>query len=292
MMRRPVSLVQALARSACSVMFAARSVPRSVFGVLCPALGVLGLLLASITPAGRDGPAVAPAPAGPDAVETAGGPAGLADGAACIDAPGCIDGYLWTVYQRTPKIDGGVNFAWKDAQAAEKAGLSPRAYVIGGMDPWFKVTLYRALRTLDLAGFRPGIMCGFRDDYRQSITSGRMKAQNDRSFHGGSFRGGYHHGTAADIVSVKGPDVTQRMWEWVDRHENELGIGRPYLKRDPPHVAPLDGEEYAAHRFPANARGAVPRTRPPLATPGEQGAPKRAGSVNPARTPKSRAQPI
>jgi hypothetical protein len=248
-------------------------------------------------PLGRDGVTIAPKPPGP-ASEITAVAADLPDGVACIDTPGCIDGYLWAVYRRTPKIDDGVDFAWKDAQAAEKAGLSARDYVIGGMDPWFKVTLYRALRTLDLAGFRPGMTCGFRDDYRQSITTGRMKAQNDRSFHGGSFRGGYRHGAAADIVSVKGRTVaersntTERMWEWIDRHEKELGIGRPYLKRDPPHVAPLDGEEYAAHRFPANARGVVPRPRQPIANPSDQGAPKRAGSVKPAKLPKSRTQPI
>lgn len=183
------------------------------------------------------------------------------EASACVDTPSCIERYLWTVYERTPKIDaGGQRFAWKDAEAAEKAGMPLERYVIGGMDPFFRVTLYRALRILDAAGFRPGIMCGFRDDYRQSITTGKMRAANDRSFHGGSLRGGYGYGTAADIVSVKGDtasarsDSTGRMWDWIDRHEKELGIGRPYLARDPPHVAPLDGEEYAAHRLGANAR--------------------------------------
>ncbi len=220
------------------------------------------------------------APLGPG--ETATGPAGSAVAraasgfVACIDTPSCVDGYLWSVYARTPKIDGGRDFAWKDVEAADKAGLSPMEYVIGGMDRDFRITLYRALRTLDLAGFRPGILCGFRDDYRQSITAGRMKAQNDRSFHGGSFRGGYGHGLAADIVSVKGATRDEqaasadRMWHWIDTHEQELGIGRPYLKRDPPHVAPIDGEEYAAHRLWPSAQGAGPKTRIdlPLAAPG------------------------
>src|SRR5262249_4250345 len=146
------------------------------------------------------------------------------DGAACIDQPDCIARYLWSVYQRTPKIEaGGADFTWKDAEAAEKAGISLMDYVIGGKDPFFPGTLYRALRTLDLAGFQPGLMCGFRDDYRQSITTGRMKAQNDRSFHGGSFRGGYGYGLAADVVSLRGTtvpersDATERMWNWIDR---------------------------------------------------------------------------
>ena len=36
-------------------------------------------------------------------------------------------------------------------------------------------------------------------------------------------------------------------WE-IDAREKGLGIGRPYLDRDPPHVGPIDGKEYAAKR--------------------------------------------
>jgi hypothetical protein len=205
----------------------------------CSLCGGLGLLLVATTTFAPDVMTRVPkaGETGPD--ETSGPDSGIA----CIEAPTCVDRYLWSIYQRTPK-----HFAWKDWEAAERAGMRPMDYVIGGMDPGFRVTLYRALRTLDIAGFEPGIMCGFRDDYRQSITTGRMKAQNDRSFHGGSLRGGYGHGMAADIVSVKDADST-RMWAWIDRHETELSIGRPYLTRDPSHVAPLDGEEYAIHRI-------------------------------------------
>jgi hypothetical protein len=173
---------------------------------------------------------------------------------ACIDMPSCVDGYLWSIYQRTP-----TTFGWKDAEAAERIGMSPMEFVIGGMDPAFRVALYRALRTLDDAGFKPGITCGFRNDYRQSIITNGKKAQNDRSFHGGSARGGYGHGAAADIVSVNGGD-SDRMYEWIDRHEQKLGIGRPYLKGDPPHVAPLDGEEYIIHRIGGRPRQAAPRS--------------------------------
>ena len=66
-------------------------------------------------------------------------------------------------------------------------------------------------------------------------------------------RGGYGHGLAADVVSVEGGTRNQRFassekfWKWVDAHGKEFGIGRPYLGRDPPHVAPVDGQEYAAH---------------------------------------------
>jgi hypothetical protein len=55
-------------------------------------------------------------------------------------------------------------------------------------------------------------------------------------------------------VSINGETRTQRfasskeLWKWIDAHENELGLGRPYLDRDPPHVAPIDGKQYAAKR--------------------------------------------
>ena len=154
------------------------------------------------------------------------------------------------------------NFAWKDPQAAEKAGLAVMDYVIGGMDPSFKLKLYHALRASEEAGFSPGITSAFRDDYRQSITSG-LKAATDRSFHGGSLRGGYGHGLAADIVTVNGEarESSKRLWEWIDAHGKEFGIGRPYLDRDPPHVAPIDGEEYAAHHSDAEAQYAAPKKK-------------------------------
>jgi hypothetical protein len=207
----------------------------------------------------------------------------------CLVAQICIDRYLWSLYERTRKIDTikvpeqikvsvkrkgktkivtktttklvDEDFTWKDPNAAERAGMSPEDYVIGGMDPNFRVTLYHALRALDDAGLMPGITCAFRDDYRQTIASG-LKAQSDRSYHGGSLRGGYSHGLAADIVSVKGETRAERLvssaqlWKWIDTHEQELGIGRPYLDRDPPHVAPIDGEEYAAHRLERNTQHA------------------------------------
>jgi hypothetical protein len=40
---------------------------------------------------------------------------------------------------------------------------------------------------------------------------------------------------------------SERLWKWIDAHGKEFAIGRPYLGRDPPHVAPVDGQEYAAH---------------------------------------------
>jgi hypothetical protein len=199
----------------------------------------------------------------------------------CWVADVCFDRYLWALYQRTPKEDAikvderrkvtvkrkgktvtvtktftklvDEDFAWKDPKAAEKAGMPMMDYTIGGMDRSFKQKLFYMLHAAEEAGLSPGITSAFRDDYRQSIASG-LKAATDRSYHGGSFRGGYGHGLAADVVSVKGGTRAQRLtstetlWKWIDAHENEFGIGRPYLDRDPPHVAPIDGKEYAAHR--------------------------------------------
>jgi hypothetical protein len=193
----------------------------------------------------------------------------------------CIDQYLWSLYERTPKVDTNkvterikttvktkgktrtvtktittyvvADFTWKDPAAAQRAGMTLKDYVIGGMDYGFKLKLFRALRMIDDAGFMPGITSAFRDDYRQSIASGN-KAASDSSFHGGSRRGGYGHGLAVDLVSVKGETRLERfaaseeLWKWIDAHETELGVGRPYLDHDPPHVAPIDGKEYAAKR--------------------------------------------
>src|ERR1700730_12116293 len=207
----------------------------------------------------------------------------------CLVAEPCIDRYLWALYQRTPKEDTikvqeqrkvtvkkkrktvtvtksftklvDENFTWKDPKAAEKAGMPMMDYVIGGMDRSFKLKLFHVLYAAEEAGLSPGITSAFRDDYRQSIASG-MKAATDRSYHGGGFRGGYGHGLAADLVSVKGETRAERLmssenlWKWIDAHGNEFGIGRPYLDKDPPHVAPIDGKEYADHRRGANTQHA------------------------------------
>jgi hypothetical protein len=83
-------------------------------------------------------------------------------------------------------------------------------YVIGRMDRDFKLKLFHMLHVAEAEGLSPGMTSAFRDDYRQSIASG-LKAANDKSYHGGSFRGGYGHGLAADIVSVNGATRAQRL---------------------------------------------------------------------------------
>jgi hypothetical protein len=134
------------------------------------------------------------------------------------------------------------------------------------MDRGFRLKLYHALRAMDDAGLMPGITSAFRDDYRQAIATGN-KAASDSSYHGGSRRGGFGHGLAADLVSVKGETRTERyasseeLWKWIDAHEKELAIGRPYLDRDPPHVGPLDGKEYADKRVLANVQKAGSQTK-------------------------------
>ena len=231
--------------------------------------------MASLEPGDVDRTAGSPAASSPDVRDQ------------CSTEEVCIDRYLWELYQRTPKEDAirvqekrkvsvkrkgrmvtvtrtfttvtDEDFSWKDPKAADKAGMPAADYVIGGIDRDFRLKLFQMLRAADRAGLSPGITSGFRDDYRQSIASG-LKAANDRSYHGGSSHGGYGHGLAADIVSVNGVTRAQRLvaseilWKWVDDHGKEFGIGRPYLDRDPPHVAPIDGKEYADHHPGMKAR--------------------------------------
>src|SRR6201999_454399 len=207
----------------------------------------------------------------------------------------CVDRYLWALYLRTPKEDTikehnqrkvtvkkkgksitvtksfttlvDEDFAWKDGKAAGRASMSMMDYVIGGVDRSFKLRLFHMLRAAEQAGLSPGITSAFRDDYRQSIASG-LKAATNRSYHGGSFRGGYGHGLAADVVSVKGATRAQRcistkiLWKWIDAHGKEFGIGRPYLDKDPPHLAPIDGKEYADHHPGMKVRQAGSAAKP------------------------------
>jgi D-alanyl-D-alanine carboxypeptidase len=213
----------------------------------------------------------------PDAVHTDTGDAVKPlEAVECLVPEICVDQYLWSLYQRTPKRDTikveeqrkitvkkkGKTRTRKTYQARRRgfyvegseSGRKSQ-HVIEGlrdrrMDRSFKLKLYHALRALDEAGLSPGITSAFRDDYRQSLVSGLKKAASDRSYHGGSLRGGYGHGLAVDLVSVKGETRAERsvssesLWRWIDEHGKEFGLGRPYLDKDPPHVAPIDSKEY------------------------------------------------
>jgi hypothetical protein len=234
----------------------------------------------------------------------------------CLGVQACIDEYLWSMYERTPKVDTNTvtekikvtvtkkgktrtvtktatkyvvaDFTWKDPAAAQRVGMPLSEYVIGGMDRSFRLKLYRALRAMDEAGLMPGITSAFRDDYRQTIASGH-KAASDSSYHGGSRRGGHGHGLAADLVSVKGETRLERygasevLWKWIDAHEKELGIGRPYLDRDPPHVAPIDGKEYAAKRGRVNVQLASQTKKHQLARRNDPAAAKRTKPAKPSK---------
>ncbi|MBC9876076.1 hypothetical protein G8O24_01780 [Bradyrhizobium sp. INPA01-394B] len=229
----------------------------------------------------------------------------------CFVMDACIDRYLWALYQRTPKEDSikvedrravtikrkgkmvtvmrsftklvDEDFAWKDPKAAEHANMPLMDYVIGGMDKSFKQKLFRMLLAAEAAGLSPGITSAFRDDYRQEIASG-LKAASNRSYHGGSLRGGYGHGMAADIVSTQGNNRAQRwastevLWKWVDANGKALGIGRPYLGHDPPHVGPIDGQEYISKRGGATDRKEAANAKP-----------KKARAVASAKPPKAQA---
>ena len=218
--------------------------------------------------------------ASPDVANAPSGDTGVEVVDDCIIIESCVDRYLFTLYQRAPKEDAvkveekrqvtvkrkgkqvtvtrtvshvaDEDFGWKDPKAANKVNMPLADYVIGGMDRDFKLRLFQMLHAAERAGLSPGITSGFRDDYRQSIASG-LKAADNRSYHGGSLRGGYGHGLAADIVSIKGASRADRLastnilWKWIDANGKDFGIGRPYMDRDPPHCAPIDGQEYAKH---------------------------------------------
>jgi hypothetical protein len=89
---------------------------------------------------------------------------------------------------------------------------------------------------------------------------------------------------AADIVSTKGDNRAQRwvstevLWKWVDANGKALGIGRPYLGHDPPHVGPIDGQEYISKRGVASDRKEAANANR-----------KKARAVAGARPPKSQA---
>ena len=252
----------------------------------------------------------------------------------CFVMDACIDRYLWALYQRTPKEDSikvedrwavqvkrkgktvtvmrsftklvDEDFAWKDPKAAEHANMALMDYVIGGMDKSFKQKLFRMLLAAEAAGLSPGITSAFRDDYRQEIASG-LKAASNRSYHGGSLRGGYGHGQAADIVSTKGDNRAQRwastevLWKWVDANGKALGIGRPYLGHDPPHVGAIDGPEYISKRGLATDRKeaasakskktrAVASAKPPKAQAKAQAARDQKSPVKPQKSAQSAAK--
>jgi hypothetical protein len=178
----------------------------------------------------------------------------------CSDEQSCADRDLWVFYQRSRKIDNTGDFAWKDIAAAERSHRTLEDQVIRGMDPNFRILVASALRKLEEAGFNPCITSAFRDDFRQSLIHAGMHALVGYSFHGGSMHGGYGHGVAIDLVSCSGAtndehyDASKKLWKYIDVHMTELGIRRPLGDRDPPHMAPIYGEEWEFRRLVAARR--------------------------------------
>lgn len=265
------------APAATTVTATAEKAEAIVEAALGPALGKPAQM--PVDPMPVQEPAASPPDAAPPGAASALESVEILDECWVVDA--CVDRYLWALYQRAPKEDTirvperrqvtikkkrktvtvmrtftklvDDDFTWKDPKAAARAGMSMPDYVIGGVDRSFKLKLFRALLAAERAGLSPGITSAFRDDYRQSIASGLAAASN-RSFHGGSLRGGYRHGLAADVVSVSGATrdarfaASLKLWKWLDAHGKEFGVGRPYLGRDPAHLAPIDGGEYISRR--------------------------------------------
>src|SRR6266404_1474417 len=135
----------------------------------------------------------------------------------CVLSEECIDQYLWSVYERAPKVDTTKveeqikttvkkngksrtvtktvtkfvkeDFTWKDPDAAEKAGMSVAQYVIGGLDRAFKARLYHLFRARDSAYLAPGKTSGKRAEYRLASPSVSWAASK-RSYHVCSGSGG------------------------------------------------------------------------------------------------------
>src|SRR5207245_10089333 len=86
---------------------------------------------------------------------------------------------------------------------------------------------------------------------------------------------------ASELGGARGATRRQRfaaseeLWKWVDAHETELGVGRPYLDRDPPHIGAIDGKEYAAKR------GGRPPTARKVANGGSASGAKSTASTQP-----------
>ena len=96
---------------------------------------------------------------------------------------------------------------------------------------------------------------------------------------------------AADIVSVNGANRAQRwvstevLWKWVDANGKQYGIGRPYLRYDPPHVGPIDGPEYVSRRGGAKTAVADVKKRGRQAAQAKPAAAKRQVAV---RSPRAK----
>ncbi len=119
-----------------------------------------------------------------------------------------IDAYLWSLYERTPKVDTNkvtekikttgqgegqdadrhqnryrnmslADFTWKDPDRGTKSRHVAQGLRDRRSGSRLQPKLYPALRAMDDAGFMPGITSAFRDDYRQSIAAGNKAASDE-----------------------------------------------------------------------------------------------------------------
>jgi hypothetical protein len=111
--------------------------------------------------------------------------------------------YLWDHYSG--------KFKAKDELAAKRFGMTLKEYVIGGLNPRFADLLVAAGKKMEADGIKFEINAGFRDDFRQSIATGK-KAAVGLSWHGGSVTTkGYGDGRAVDINGSAAQT-------WIDQH--------------------------------------------------------------------------
>ena len=66
---------------------------------------------------------------------------------------------------------------------------------------------------------------------------------------------------AVGVFAAPAAGQSQKMYKWVDERGKDFGIGRPYLHRDPPHVGPIDGQEYVSRRGSAKTQEAEAATK-------------------------------
>lgn len=153
-----------------------------------------------------------------------------------------VDDYLCDVYYRMPaKIDGSGDFTWKDETAAKKAKMDVCQYVIGGMAPGFRQSLYDFGRKADEQEIPWSFLSGYRGEYRQRIATG-FKAGPCGSWHGGRQckEKGYGEGKAADLWTYNADgrpgNSAHLLFAFIDKIGKQFNIFRPMKGGDPAHV--------------------------------------------------------
>lgn len=129
----------------------------------------------------------------------------------------------------------------KDHISAERYGMDLKDYVIRGMDPRFRKSLYEIGQKYEKeTGKKFQINSGFRDDYRQSLASG-FHADPGMSRHGGSqsIGGDKSLGPMAAYSRGQAADLPAHIADWVAKQGTESGMVRSMPKADPYHVTSI-----------------------------------------------------